>query len=58
MKMRSVGAISREGMWDELQWSEARKAKERQYLEQEVADPITQALINELGSAGNTAAVG
>lgn len=58
VKMRSVGAISREGMWDELQWSEARKAKERQYLEQEVADPITQALINELGSAGNTAAVG
>lgn len=37
VKQRSVGAISREGMWDELGWSEARKAKERRYLEQEKA---------------------
>lgn len=29
------GVISREGVWDELQWSEARKARERQYFEQE-----------------------
>lgn len=44
-KMRSVGGISREGMWDELGWSEARKAKERQYLEAEALDPVTQQLL-------------
>lgn len=26
------GVISREGVWDELQWSEARKAREREYF--------------------------
>lgn len=35
-KLRATGDISREGMWDELGWSEARKAKERQYLRREV----------------------
>lgn len=40
-KMRSVGGISREGMWDELGWTEARKAKERQYLDAENADPFS-----------------
>lgn len=39
-KMRAVGGISREGMWDELGWSEARKAKERQYLEEEALTPL------------------
>ena len=29
------GVLSREGVWDELGWSEARKDKERQYFEQE-----------------------
>lgn len=43
-KMRAVGGISREGMWDELGWSEARKAKERQYLADEMADPVLMAL--------------
>jgi hypothetical protein len=38
-KIRSTGDISREGMWDELGWSEARKAKERQYLAAEAVDP-------------------
>lgn len=37
VKQRQVGAISREGMWDELGWSETRKAKERAYLEAEMA---------------------
>lgn len=55
VKMRSVGGISREGMWDELGWSEARKAKERQYLEDEVSDPLTQALIGELNAGSGTA---
>jgi hypothetical protein len=43
-KMRAVGGISREGMWDELGWSEARKAKERQYLEAEARDPVVELL--------------
>jgi hypothetical protein len=49
-KMRAVGGISREGMWDELGWSEARKAKERQYLAEEATDPtldrIAEGLLN------------
>lgn len=49
-KMRSVGGISREGMWDELGWSEARKAKERQYLEAEMADPVLMAIANQAAS--------
>ena len=42
-KRRAAGVLSREGYWDELGWSEARKAKERAYLEQEnsVADPFS-----------------
>jgi len=49
-KMRAVGGISREGMWDELGWSEARKAKERQYLEAEAADPVLMAIANQAAS--------
>jgi len=37
-KMRAVGGISREGMWDELGWSEARKAKELEYLRKEAEE--------------------
>jgi hypothetical protein len=44
-KMRAVGGISREGMWDELGWSEARKAKERQYLDAEALDPAVQQIL-------------
>jgi hypothetical protein len=52
-KMRSVGGISREGMWDELGWSEARKAKERQYLREEALDPLTQAVMAGLPGANS-----
>lgn len=31
-KRRAAGVLSREGYWDELGWSEARKARERGYL--------------------------
>ncbi len=44
MKRRSVGVLSREGYWDELGWSEPRKAKERQYLEAEALDPLLASL--------------
>ena len=53
-KMRAVGGISREGMWDELGWSEARKAKERQYLEAEALDPLTAALAAEVNRSAGT----
>lgn len=53
-KMRSVGGISREGMWDELGWSEARKAKEREYLEAEALDPLTAALAAEVTRGAGT----
>lgn len=37
-KRRAQGALSREGYWDELGWSEARKAKERAYLAAEATE--------------------
>lgn len=50
-KRRAAGVLSREGYWDELGWSEARKAKERAYFEAESLDPVTQAIVNGLGDA-------
>lgn len=43
-KRRASGVLSREGYWDELGWSEARKAKERAYFAAEQADPLLMAL--------------
>lgn len=40
MKMHAEGIISREGAWDELGWSEARKDRERGYLEKEAREGI------------------
>lgn len=37
-KRRAAGVLSREGYWDELGWSEARKAKERDYLRAELEE--------------------
>jgi len=49
-KRRAAGVLSREGYWDELGWSEARKAKERAYFAQEQSDPtldrIAEGLLN------------
>jgi len=44
-KRRAEGVLSREGYWDELGWSEARKAKERAYFEAEALDPVTRAVV-------------
>lgn len=41
-KRRAAGVLSREGYWDELGWTEARKAKERAYFEAEQADPTLE----------------
>ena len=46
--------LSREGYWDELGWSEARKAKERAYFEAEqISDPIVAATRNLAAGTGN-----
>lgn len=50
-KRQAAGVLSREGYWDELGWSEARKAKERAYFEAEALDPVTRAIVNGLGDA-------
>ena len=39
-KRRAAGVLSREGYWDELGWSEARKAKEREYLRKEREEAV------------------
>ena len=45
-KLHGGGAIlSREGTWDELGWSEARKDKERAYFEAESQDPLLEKLV-------------
>lgn len=44
-KRRAQGVLSREGYWDELGWSEARKARERAYFEAEESDPMLARLL-------------
>lgn len=52
-KRKAAGVLSREGYWDELGWSEARKAKERAYFDQEMSsDPILGAARALTGGAG------
>lgn len=46
-KAKQVGIISREGAWDELGWSEARKAKERAYFEAEAVDPVIERVLRD-----------
>lgn len=41
VKAHQAGIVSREGAWDELGWSEARKAKERAYFATEAAEGLT-----------------
>lgn len=57
-KRRAAGVLSREGYWDELGWSEARKAKERAYFAAEAAlnvDPIATRLLTDAGVIGSDA---
>lgn len=54
MKRRSAGVLSRQGYWDELGWSEPRKAKEQQYLDEEKSsDPILGAARALAGDAAS-----
>jgi len=50
VKAKASGVLSREGSWDELGWSEARKAKERAYFESEASDPVLMAIANQAAS--------
>ena len=54
VKAKQSGILSREGAWDELGWSEARKAKERAYLAAEMSsDPeVAAALAIMNGTTG------
>ena len=54
-KAKSVGILSREGAWDELGWSEARKDRERQYFAEEAADPVLMALAQGARDDANAA---
>lgn len=57
-KRRAAGVLSREGYWDELGWSEARKAKERAYFAAEAADPVLMALAQGARADADAAANG
>jgi hypothetical protein len=48
MKMHTEGILSREGSWDELGWSEARKQREREYFEREAIDPLLARVTREV----------
>ena len=52
MKLYSQGIISREGVWDEMGWDEARKDQERTYLAREASDPVTERIMRGIGSGG------
>lgn len=45
--------LSREGGWDELGWSDARKEREKAYLADEASDPLLEQIANNL--TGNAA---
>lgn len=49
----TANGISREGLWDELGWTEERKDRERKYFEEQEADPAFARLANSLDGALN-----
>lgn len=53
-KRRASGVLSRQGYWDELGWSEQRKQKEQEYLDDEASSDPILAAANKLtnGAAG------
>jgi hypothetical protein len=48
-KRRAAGVLSREGYWDELGWTEARKAKERAYFAAEPPTPAPAPVVAPTG---------
>ena len=53
VKAKQSGILSREGAWDELGWSPARKDKERAYFAQEASDPDMQVALGLLSGNAN-----
>lgn len=51
VKAKSAGILSREGSWDELGWSEARKARERAYFEAESEDALFERILRPTAGA-------
>lgn len=51
-----VAILSREGAWDELDWSDERKAKERAYFEAQQSDPALERVISGLTQQSNVPA--
>ena len=56
VKAKQAGILSREGAWDALGYSEARKAKERAYFAAELNDPTIQLARDLMGGATDAAA--
>lgn len=48
MKMAGGPILSREGGWDELGWTEARKKQEREYFAAQESDPVLERLTREV----------
>lgn len=55
VKVRQVGGISIEGMWDEFGWDEARKSQERARLQIERDDPFLSGILRDASGAGQQA---
>jgi hypothetical protein len=49
--------LSREGAWDELGWSDSRKAKERAYFEAQARDPFLSDILGKVNAADDAAGV-
>lgn len=54
LKLRTTGLLSIQGAWDELGWSEERKARELQYMQSEQDDPLVQ-MARDLASPSGAA---
>ena len=50
VKLKNEDILSREGAWDELNWDEARKDRERAYFAAQEADPYTQKVAERLAA--------
>lgn len=54
VKLHAEGIISREGVWDEMGWDEARKDRERAYFAAEAEDPLITSLVREVRSSADS----
>lgn len=57
VKLHQAGILSREGVWDEMGWDEARKDRERAYFAAEAEDPVMSQILREV-RPGAAAGVG